>query len=280
MSRIQERFANRDSPVFIPFLVAGDPDRETSLALAREVIRAGADILELGMPFSDPVADGPVIQGADDRALEGGMNPDLLFGMVRELRLSSNVPIVLLTYYNIVLRRGVKRFYSDAYDSGIDGILIVDLPPEEAGEALSAARNSGIDPVFIVSGTTSKERVQLIASVTRGFLYVVSTTGVTGAREKMDPGVYGLIRDLRRQTDLPLAVGFGISRPEHVQPLVDAGADGIIVGSAIVEVIERHLGHLQAMKSGVSSYVSAMKHTISACPGPAGEAGNPSVPGS
>jgi tryptophan synthase alpha chain len=262
MTRIRETFDNRESLVFIPFLVAGDPDRETSIALAKELIRAGADILEIGMPFSDPVADGPVIQKADERALKGGMNPDILFGMVRELRRSSDIPIVLLTYYNIVFRRGVARFYHEAYEAGIDGILIVDLPPEEADEVVSAAGDQGIDQVFIVSVTTSPGRLQKIASVTAGFLYVVSTPGVTGARNELDPGVFDLVREVGQQTNVPLAVGFGISRPAHVRSLADSGADAIIVGSAIVEIIEHHLDDREAMKCEVFSYVSGMKHVI------------------
>jgi tryptophan synthase alpha chain len=263
MSRIRRTFEGRDSLVFIPFLVAGDPDRQTSTALAKELIRAGADILEIGMPFSDPVADGPVIQKADERALKGGMNPDHLFDMVRELRRSSDIPIVLLTYYNVVFRRGVARFYHEAHESGIDGILIVDLPPEEADEVVSAARDQAIDPVFIVSGTTSPERLMMIASVTGGFLYVVSTPGVTGARNELDPGVFDLVRVVGQHTNIPLAVGFGISRSEHIRPLADSGADAIIVGSAIVDIIERRLDDRDAMKSEVFSYVSGLKHVIS-----------------
>jgi tryptophan synthase alpha chain len=263
MNRIQETFDNRESPVFIPFLVAGDPDRETSIILAKTLIQAGADILELGMPFSDPVADGPVIQKADERALRGGMNPDLLFGMVRELRRSSDIPIVLLTYYNIAFKRGIVRFYKEAHEAGIDAILIVDLPPEEADEVVSAAGDQGIDQIFIVSGTTSPERLQKIASITEGFLYVVTTPGVTGVRNELDPGVFDLIREVRQRTRLPLAVGFGISRQEHIRPLADSGADAIIVGSAIVEIIERHLDDREAMKCEVFAHVSALKHVIS-----------------
>jgi tryptophan synthase alpha chain len=262
MSRIRKTFDSRESLVFIPFLVAGDPDRQTSIALAKELIRAGADILEIGMPFSDPVADGPVIQKADERALKGGMNPDHLFGMVQELRRSSDIPIVLLTYYNVVFRRGVARFYHEAHEAGIDGILIVDLPPEEADEVVSAAGDQGIDQVFIVSGTTSPERLKMIASITGGFLYVVSTPGVTGARNELDPGVFDLVRGVGQQTNVPLAVGFGISRSEHIRPLADSGADGIIVGSAIVEIIERHVDNREAMKSEVFSYVSGMRQVI------------------
>jgi tryptophan synthase alpha chain len=262
MTRIRKTFACRESLLFIPFLVAGDPDRQTSIALAKELIRAGADILEIGMPFSDPVADGPVIQKADERALKGGMNPDHLFGMVRELRISSDIPIVLLTYYNVVFRRGAARFYQEAHEAGIEGILIVDLPPEEADEVVSTAADQGIDQVFIVSGTTSPERLQKIASITSGFLYVVSTSGVTGARNELDPGVFDLVREVRHQTNVPLAVGFGISRAAHIRPLADSGADAIIVGSAIVEIIERFADDREAMKSAVFSYVSELKQVI------------------
>jgi tryptophan synthase alpha chain len=259
MTRITDAFGRMRSPAFIAFLVAGDPDYTTSLELARQVIRAGADILEFGMPFSDPVADGPTIQKADERALNAGMTPDKLFALVRELRKESDVPIVLLTYYNVVFRRGIRQFYRQARDAGIDGILIVDMPYEESDEAVEVAGTSGMDQIFLVSVTSTKKRVQQIISRAGGFLYLVSTTGVTGARGELEPGVFGLIRTVRHQSSLPLAVGFGISKPEHVQPLVSAGADAVIVGSAIVQIIEQYLNDTATMLAEVSRYVSCMK---------------------
>ena len=259
MTRITDAFQRLQSPAFIAFLVAGDPDRNTCLELAKQVIRAGADILEFGMPFSDPVADGPTIQKADERALFAGMTPDILFDMVRELRKDTDVPIVLLTYYNVVLRRGIRRFYREAHDAGIDGILIVDMPYEESDEVVQVAGKLGMNQIFLVSVTTSKKRLNQIVSRAGGFLYLVSTTGVTGAREELDGGVFDLIRTVRKQSTLPLAVGFGISRPEHVRPLVSAGADAVIVGSAIVHIIEQNLNNKEMMVKEVSHYVSAMK---------------------
>lgn len=262
MTRITGTFQRLQSPAFIAFLVAGDPDRDTSLELAKRVIRAGADILEFGMPFSDPVADGPTIQKADERALSGGMTPDILFDIVRELRKDTDVPIVLLTYYNVVFRRGIRRFYRQAQYAGIDGILIVDMPWEESDEVVKIAGTLGMDQIFLVSVRTSKKRLDQIVSRARGFLYLVSTTGVTGARGELDQVVFDLIRSVRKQTDLPLAVGFGISRPEHVRPLLSAGANAVIVGSAIVDIIGENLENKGMMVNEVSRYVSEMKKAM------------------
>lgn len=263
MSRITQVFLNRRTPVFIAFLVAGDPDPDTSLELAKTLIHAGADILELGMPFSDPVADGPTIQKADERALNEGMNPDRLFNMVRALREESEIPIVLLTYFNSVYRRSIDQFYRQARNAGIDGILIVDMPVEESDDVISIARDIGMDQIFLVSVTTSPKRLHRIASTAGGFLYLVSTTGVTGARDTLPPSVFDLICSVRREADLPIAVGFGISKPEHLQPLVSAGADGIIVGSAIVDIIGQYLEDKQTMREKILRYAEEMKKAMS-----------------
>jgi tryptophan synthase alpha chain len=262
MNRITKVFHDKKNPLFIAFLVAGDPDYETSRELARTLILAGADILELGMPFSDPVADGPTIQKADERALNGGMNPDRLFNMVRAIRDESEIPIVLLTYYNSVYRRGIDRFYRQARDAGIDGILIVDMPVEESDDVISIARDTGIDQIFLISATTSSERLRKIVSTAGGFLYLASTTGVTGARDVLPPQVLDLINSVRRETDLPIAVGFGISKPEHVQPLARAGANGIIVGSAIVDLIDMHLENKHIMNEEILRYTKEMKKAM------------------
>jgi tryptophan synthase alpha chain len=262
MNRITQVFQDRKNPLFIAFLVAGDPDYETSCELARTLIRSGADILELGMPFSDPVADGPTIQKADERALNAGMNTDRLFNMVRAIRDGSEIPIVLLTYYNSVFRRGIDRFYHQAREAGIDGILIVDMPVEESDGVISIARDTGIEQIFLISVTTTPERLQKIISPAGGFLYLASTTGVTGARDVLPPRVLDLINSVRHETDLPIAVGFGISKPEHVQPLARAGADGIIVGSAIVDIIDLHLENKQIMSEEILRYAKKMKKAM------------------
>lgn len=267
MTRLPKVFSNRSSPAFITFIVAGDPDTTTCIDVAKQLIDSGADILELGMPFSDPVADGPTIQKADERTLSRGMTPDLLFEIIRMIRLYSEVPIVILTYYNIVLQRGIERFYHEAKLAGIDGILIVDMPPEESREVVSTAKNYGLDQIFLVAETTSNRRLNLILSHASGFLYLVSTLGVTGTREELSQNVFQLIRHVRQETSLPLAVGFGISKPTHVKSLKESGVDGIIVGSAIVDIIERHLNEKDTMLDRISSFVIEMKRAIEAAGG-------------
>lgn len=259
MSRISEIFEKAKKPLFIAFTVAGDPDPQRSVAVARTLIDAGADILEFGVPFSDPVADGPTIQRADERALSAGINPDLVFGIVREVRAYSKIPIVLLTYYNIVYRRGVETFCRQASEAGVDGILVADLPVEESEGMCTAARRYGIDAIFLVAPTTSTERLKRIEESATGFLYLVSLLGVTGARDQISASAAELIARVREETTLPLAVGFGISQPEHIRALSSAGADAAIVGSAIVDIIEENLGDDVAMMRELHRYVRAMR---------------------
>ncbi|OPY39077.1 MAG: Tryptophan synthase alpha chain [Methanoregula sp. PtaU1.Bin051] len=260
--RIDDVFRNRKKPAFIGFTVAGDPDRDTSVRIARALIDGGTDILELGVPFSDPVADGPVIQKADERALAAGITPAAIFDIVREVRIFSGVPIVFLTYYNIVYRFGIDRFYRHARDAGVDGILIADMPVEESDEVCEAAARYGIDPIFLVAQTTSDERIKTIAARARGYLYLVSVLGVTGVRESMDSGAIDLLKRVRRQTDLPLALGFGISNPAHAKTCAAAGANGIIVGSAIVELVERNLSRPDLMEEELKTFVARMKGAV------------------
>jgi tryptophan synthase alpha chain len=259
MNRIDRLFRERTTPVFIGFTVAGDPDPETSVRVATTLVDAGVDILELGMPFSDPVADGPVIQRADQRALEAGTTPDTVFAIAREIRGARQVPLVLLTYFNLVWNRGIRRFYQDARDAGIDGILIVDMPVEESDEVREAARAAGIAPIFLVAPTTSAARQEAIIARASGFLYLVSVLGVTGVRDRVSAETVSLIRGMRSRTALPLAVGFGISAPAHAAACCEAGADAVIVGSAIVAIIERHLDDEAGMMAALSAYITAMR---------------------
>jgi len=259
MSRIDRVFETREATAFIGFTVAGDPDEATSLRIAKALIDGGTEILEFGVPFSDPVADGPVIQRADDRALAAGTNPDMVFRLVKGVREYSDVPIAFLTYYNIVHKRGIDRFYREAHEAGVDGILIADMPVEEAEEVLQAATRYAIDPIFLISQTTSDERIRKIAAKARGYLYLVAVLGVTGVRDQVSSGALDLLRRVRRYTDLPLALGFGISVPEHAKTCTAAGADGIIVGSAIVEIVERNLGSPESMERELRDYVAQMK---------------------
>jgi tryptophan synthase alpha chain len=259
VSRIERAFCEAEGPLFIGFTVAGDPDHDASIRIAETVLDAGADILELGVPFSDPVADGPVIQRADLRALQAGARTAAVFGMVHEIRRVSDRPIVLLTYYNPVYRRGLSRFYGEAAAAGADGVLIVDLPLEEADEARECARRAGIDQILLAAPTTGDARLARIVDSASGFLYLVSRTGVTGAREDLPGDIRGLIGRVKERSSIPVAVGFGISRPGHVRACASAGADGVIVGSAIVSLVEKHLHDPPAMREAIHTYVRQMK---------------------
>jgi tryptophan synthase alpha chain len=259
MGRISGVFTNRTSPALIGFTVAGDPDLTTSMRIALTLIHAGTDILELGVPFSDPVADGPTIQRADDRALAAGTTPDTVFAIVHELRQQSDVPIVLLTYFNTVFRRGIERFYRDARTAGVDGILIADLPVEEAGEVLEVAEKNAIDQILLVAQTTSDERLRTIAANAGGFLYLVSVLGVTGARSGVPQAAFDLVRRTKSVTDLPVALGFGISTPDQVASCAAHGADGVIVGSAIVDIIERTIRDPDAMEDELAGFIARLK---------------------
>jgi tryptophan synthase alpha chain len=259
MGRIDAVFARRKRPVFIGFTVAGDPDKETCIRAAQALIDGGADILELGVPFSDPVADGPTIQQADERALAAGTTTGMVFEIVRAVRKESDVPVVLLTYYNMVYRRGIDRFYQEAHETGVDGILIADMPVEESGEMTMIAARYGIDPIFLVSQTTSDERIKKIAERARGYLYLVAVLGVTGMRDQVSDGAIELLLRVRKYTSIPLALGFGISAPEHAAACAQAGADGVIVGSAIVNIIEQNLKEADRMENELKNFVSRMK---------------------
>jgi tryptophan synthase alpha chain len=259
MTRIGELFGRLDRPAFIAYLVAGHPDAMGFQAAARAVIGGGADILELGMPFSDPVADGPTIQHAHTRALGAGMTVDGYFDAVRDIRRTSEIPLVLMVYCNTVHRRGVERFYREAKDAGADAVLIVDMPPEEGERALAAARENDLDQIFLVAPSTSDSRLGLVASAGSGFLYLASLLGVTGARVRLSGEASRLIGRVRPHTRLPLAMGFGISRPEHAKALREAGADGIIVGSAIVDLVETHAGDPARMAREIREFVAGMQ---------------------
>ena len=262
MGRIGKIFGDGNTPAFIGFTVAGDPDKATSVRIANALIAGGTDILELGVPFSDPVADGPAIQKADERALGAGTTPSTVLEIVREIRRKSDIPIVFLTYYNIVYRRGVERFYQEAHDAGVDGILIADMPVEESEEVCNSARRYDIDPIFLISLTTSDKRITRIAEHARGYLYLVAALGVTGVRDRVSDEAIDLLKRVRRYTSLPLAIGFGISTPAQAQTCAQSGANGVIVGSAIVEIVERNLEDPDAMELELKEYVTAMKNAI------------------
>lgn len=239
-ARLEALMRDTDHGLFMPFLVAGDPDFETSLALAGALVEAGADILELGFPFSDPVADGPIIQAADARALAAGTTPERAFELLAALRARHDRPMVLLMYFNLILQYGVERFYARARDVGVDAVLVADLPIEMAGKVVAAANAAGVAPVFIASAVSTDARLARVAEVGRGFVYTVAHLGVTGVRDEVDGGLDAVFARVARTTRLPALAGFGISTPQHVRRVVEAGAAGAIVGSALVRTIEEH----------------------------------------
>jgi len=256
MTRIGRRFrALRDEgrKAFVAFVTAGDPSLERTVAVALDLEEAGVDVLELGVPFSDPLADGPVIQRASERALRNGTTLAAVLGVVSEIRRRSEIPLLLFSYVNPLLRYGLPRLAADAREAGVDGVLVTDLPPEEARDWMPIARGAELDTVFLAAPTSSPERLRRTAEASRGFVYAVSRTGVTGEREALSEDARPLVARLRELTDQPVALGFGVSTPEHVAQ-VAAVADGVVVGSALVRALEERpetslIGHVRWLKS-------------------------------
>jgi tryptophan synthase alpha chain len=240
-------------------LVAGDPDFETSLQIVREFAESGADALEIGFAFSDPVADGPTVQAADIRALDAGMTTRKGFEFVRKIREFTSIPLGLLVYYNLVYNLGIDEFYQNARESGVSGILIADLPPEEAQDAFNASKRYDINQIFMVAHTTSNDRLQKIAEMCSGFLYVVAIMGVTGARSDLKSNTVELIKRVKQHSSLPLSVGFGISSPEQVHKVITAGADGAIVASALLDIITANLQDKETMKKNIGEFCRELK---------------------
>ena len=236
MSKIREAFENKKA--FIAFVTCGDPDLETTMAVVREAVANGASLIELGIPFSDPTAEGPVIQGANLRALTGGVTTDKIFDMVRSLRRDVKVPMVFMTYANVVFSYGAERFLSTCKEIGMDGIILPDLPYEEKEEFLPLCHTYGVDLISLVA-PTSENRIAMIAKEAEGFLYIVSSLGVTGTRSEIKTDLKSIVEVVRQNTDIPCAIGFGISTPEQAQKMA-AISDGAIVGSAIVKIIEKY----------------------------------------
>lgn len=252
MSRIHKAFEN--GKAFIPFLTGGDPDIATTEKLILAMAENGADLIEIGIPFSDPIAEGPVIQEADERALKNGCTTDDLFELVKRVRTKTEVPLIFMTYYNPVFSYGNERFFKNASEAGIDGIIVPDVPFEESEEIRSVSKKYGVDLINMIA-PTSDERIEKIAKVAEGFLYCVSSLGVTGVREKITTNVGEMIEKVRKVSDIPCAIGFGISNPEQAHTMAQV-SDGVIVGSAIVRLIAES-GNEAVEK--VSSYVKEMK---------------------
>lgn len=255
MSKIQDAFSN--GKAFIAFLTAGDPSAECTVKYILEMEKAGADLIEIGIPFSDPTAEGVVIQEASLRALKGGMTTEGVFQIVEEVRKKSQVPLALMTYLNPVFHYGYEAFFSRCQSLGVDGIIVPDLPFEEKAEAEEVAVRFGVDVVSLIT-PTSKERIRLIAKEAKGFIYVVSSMGVTGVRSKITTDIAGMVKEIRAVTDTPCAIGFGISTPEQAAEMAGY-ADGVIVGSAIVKQIEKYGENAE---EALYDYVSAMKTAI------------------
>jgi tryptophan synthase alpha chain len=244
MTRIENCFEQLKSAkrhAFIPFITAGDPSRDITRDLIFGLEKAGADIIELGVPFSDPIADGPVIQRATERALEQRMTLRKVLELAAEVRQQSQIPLVLFSYYNPIFRYGLKKLAHDAADAGFDGVLATDLTVEESDEYRTVMTAAKLNTIFLAAPTSSPERLKLIARASTGFLYAVSRTGVTGESQKLSGELQGFLKELRRHTQSPIAVGFGISQPDHVKAVWEA-ADAAIVGSAIVREIELNIG--------------------------------------
>jgi tryptophan synthase alpha chain len=256
MSRIKERFTQLRSDGrtgLVTYVTAGDPDLERSAEIIRRLDQAGADVLEIGVPFSDPLADGPVIQRATERALASGVTLAQVLGMLKSLRPSISAPIVIFSYANPILRMGLETFVSEARAAGVDGVLTLDMPPEEGAAFRAAFAGAGIDTIFLLSPTTTVERIRRASALGSGFLYGISRLGVTGVRDQVDDSARELAARVKSETKLPLALGFGISRPEHVRT-IGQWADAAVVGSALVKVIAEH-GQAPGLLDEVERYV-------------------------
>ena len=255
MSNIKKAFEN--GKAFIPFITCGDPDLSTTKKVVIAAVENGADLIELGIPFSDPTAEGPVIQGANLRALSNGVTTDKIFSFVKELREDVKIPLVFMTYSNVVFSYGAERFISTCADISIDGLILPDLPFEEKDEFLPLCRKYGVDLISLIA-PTSENRISMIAKEAEGFIYVVSSLGVTGVRSEIKTDLNSIVKVIRENTSLPCAIGFGISTPEQARKMADI-SDGAIVGSAIIKLLKEY--GVDAPKY-VGEYVRSMKDAL------------------
>ena len=256
MSRLSKAFEG--GKAFIPFITCGDPDLETTERTVLEAAKNGADLIELGIPFSDPTAEGPVIQAANERALKGGVTTDKVFDLVRRLRERTDIPLVFMTYANVVYSYDAERFMAACHETGIDGLILPDLPFEEKGEFLPVCRKYGVELISLIA-PTSEGRIAMIAREASGFLYIVSSLGVTGVRSEITTDLASIVKIVRENTDIPCAIGFGISRPEQAERMA-AISDGAIVGSAIIKLLAEYG---REAPSHVGEYVKQMKEAVS-----------------
>ncbi|MBR3040580.1 MAG: tryptophan synthase subunit alpha [Lachnospiraceae bacterium] len=255
MSKIKEAIANHKA--FIPFITCGDPNLATTKEIVKEAVKNGADLIELGIPFSDPTAEGPVIQGANLRALTNGVTTDRIFDLVRELRLEITIPMVFMTYANVVFSYGAEKFISTCREIGIDGLILPDLPFEEKEEFLPFCEKYDVDLISLIA-PTSENRIAMIAKEAKGFIYLVSSLGVTGTRSEITTDLGSIVSVIRANTDVPVAIGFGISNPEQAKKMA-ALSDGAIVGSAIIKIMEKYGTDSPAY---VGEFVKSMKDAL------------------
>ncbi|MCS7191994.1 MAG: tryptophan synthase subunit alpha [Armatimonadetes bacterium] len=246
MERLKHKFdqvRKRNEIALVLYLTAGDPSPELTVETVLQGAKIGADVFEIGIPFSDPIADGPTIQAAIDRALKRGVRVATVLEVVKAIRQKTDVPLVLMTYFNPLLQYGLERFAYDAKISGADGVLLTDVPPEEASDWIEIATKNELATIFLLAPTSTDERIRLVSKVGTGFIYCVSRTGVTGEREKLPEDLHKLVARIRKHTDKPIAVGFGISKPEHVSAVAQMdGIDGVVIGSALVRMMHEEFG--------------------------------------
>jgi len=254
-----EELKEKKEGAFIPFVVLGDPDFETSKRILSKMAK-NADILELGFPFSDPIADGKRIQAADERALKSGITPAKCFKLINHVRKrNKKIPIGLLLYYNLIYSNGIKNFLQKAKRAGVNGILVADMPIEEADKMQELCAKIGLEQIFIVAPTTTGARMKKIASKAKGFVYTVGVLGVTGERKKIAKSTVKLVKEIKKNSKVPVCVGFGISKPEHVKRIISSGADGAIVGSATEAIIEKNLQNKRQMLAKLEKFLKSMK---------------------
>jgi tryptophan synthase alpha chain len=264
MSAISKVFKNlktHGNGALIGYVMGGDPQPKYMGAIAEALIKGGVDILELGIPFSDPIADGPTIQAASLRALNSGTTPKNVVEMAKEIKKRHDVPIVLMTYFNPVFRMGLENFFNMAKNCQVDGVIVPDLPVEEAGDYMKAAKTVCVDTIFLAAPSTTNERLKRIIDCSSGFLYLVSRFGVTGTKSSIEDSTFSLIKRVQPFTAdrVPMAVGFGVSKPEHVKRIIKAGADGVIVGSVFVNIVSENQNNPDKMLSELEATARKMK---------------------
>jgi len=261
LTKVFQTLKAQGDGALIGYVTGGDPKPEYTSMIAEALVKGGVDILELGIPFSDPIADGPTIQAASVRALNAGATPQMVLGIAGDVKKKHGVPVVILTYFNLVFRMGTQRFFRLAKSFDVDAVVVPDLPVEESEMYRESARSSGVDTVFLAAPSTLDERLSRIVECTSGFLYVVSHFGVTGAREALEDSTVQLIQRILPYTSgrIPLAVGFGVSKPEHARSIIEAGADGVIVGSAFVNIIHRHQDDIEKILEELEALARKLK---------------------